>query len=258
MREGKMMDRKVYVVYYSPTYSSKKNAIAIGEVLGEVCEIDVTQQSPQETMFTADDIVIFGTPVYSGRVPVFAMERFRRFKGNHTKCILTVTYGNRDYDDALIELLDMATDNGLQVIGRASLIAEHTYGSIQIGRPDKTDILAHKSFAKEVLSKIQRGDLKSVQVKGNRPYRAGGTGGKFRPLTDADLCVNCGLCKIKCPMYAIADDNKTIDNDKCIACFRCIKNCPVHAKNMDTPAYHDFAHEFSSKLEQAKDNAYFL
>ncbi len=252
------MNTNVYAIYYSPTYTSKKNVISIAEELGEVQEIDVTQKNPQETVFTNEDIVIFGAPVYGGRVPTFAMERFKNFKGSNTKCILTVTYGNRDYDDALLELLDMATENGFTVIGCASLIGEHTYGTIQIGRPNKDDILEHKLFAKEILSKIQKNNFNTIEVKGNRPYREGGTGGKFRPLTNTDLCVNCGVCKIKCPMYAIAEDNKTIDNEKCIACFRCIKNCPVHAKHIDIPEYNDFANKFSIMLEKGKDNEYFL
>ena len=32
-----------------------------------------------------------------------AAEKIKKFKGNLAKCAVVVTYGNRDYDDALIE-----------------------------------------------------------------------------------------------------------------------------------------------------------
>ena len=44
----------------------------------------------------------------------------------------------------------------------------------------------------------------------------------------------------------------------CISCFRCIRNCPVHAKNMDVEVYHAFAREFSSRLEERRENEYYL
>ncbi len=252
------MEGKVYALYYSPTYTSKKNVIAIAQEFGSVSAIDLTKEGPKETTFSEDDLVVFGAPVYGGRIPVFAMERFKCFKGNNTKCVITVTYGNRDYDDALLEFSDMTTENGFCIVACASLIGEHTYGTIQIGRPNEVDILQHKNFAKQIQLKIEKGIFSPIEVKGNRPYKTGGTGGSFRPLTNSDLCVNCGLCKRECPMNAIGEDNKTIDSDKCIACFRCIKNCPLHAKNMDTPEYEEFACGFTKRLETAKENEYFL
>jgi hypothetical protein len=43
-------------------------------------------------------------PVYKGRAPVFLTDYFSRVKGNNTAVVFIVVYGNRDYDDALLEL----------------------------------------------------------------------------------------------------------------------------------------------------------
>ena len=74
-----------------------------------------------------DYLVVFSSPVYGGRIPKVARGRFANFFGNKTPCVITVTYGNRDFDDALLELYDFATANGFDVIGAAALIGRHTY-----------------------------------------------------------------------------------------------------------------------------------
>ena len=49
-----------------------------------------------------DDVVLFAAPVYGGRLPAMAAERFRRIRGAGQKCVAVVVYGNRDYEDALL------------------------------------------------------------------------------------------------------------------------------------------------------------
>lgn len=65
---------------------------------------------------------------------------------------------------------------------------------------------------------------------------------------DHDKCVNCGLCKDKCPYHAIihmpvpceeacpvgaisrnSDNREEIDFDKCIYCGKCMRECPFGA-----------------------------
>ena len=47
---------------------------------------------------------IIGVPVYGGRVPVEAISRLQRLKANNTPAVIVVVYGNRDYNDAILEL----------------------------------------------------------------------------------------------------------------------------------------------------------
>ena len=250
---------KITAVYFSATETTKKNVLSIAGALGgDVHEIDVTLPGDLSADFGPDDLVIFGTPCYGGRVPNLAAQRFEGFKGHNTPAIAVVTYGNRDFDDAIVELADLADARGFITVAAAAVIGQHTYGTIAVGRPDANDLALNADFAKKVKDKLA-GGVSSItaSLPGNRPYKDGGKGGAFRPQT-TDACVSCGLCAAQCPTAAIGDDFRTIDNDKCIACFRCIRFCPVKAKVMDTPAYNEFAVGFSQKLAEPKTNRYFI
>lgn len=254
-----MIPEKVTTIYFSPTNGSKKNADAIASAFSCPKEsIDITTPDFEGKSFDGKTLVIFSAPCYGGRIPSVAASRFEAFSGNNTPCVLSVTYGNRDFDDSLAELCDIAVKNGFIPIGAAALIGQHTFGEIAVGRPDRNDLAAAKTFGVNVLGSLKEG-IKNISgiIPGNRPYKEGGKGGRFRPRT-LDTCTLCGLCAENCPVKAIGDDFKTIDDSKCISCFRCIKQCPSHAKVMDTPEYTEFAEAFSQKLSIRRENMYFI
>ncbi len=251
----------VEAIYFSPTGTSKTGAAAIARAIDPAAkEIDVTVAGtvPERTSFPKDSLVVFGAPVYGGRLYRGAVERFQQFVGHKTPCIVTVTYGNRDFDDALLELKDLVEALGFVPVAAAALVGQHTYGSIQVGRPEAADVAQDEAFALQVKAALEKGSLEAVEVPGNYPYREGGSGGRFRPLT-SDACTRCGLCARECPEQAIDPvDPSQIDGEKCISCFRCIRRCPAGAKNMDTEEYRSFAEAFTQKLAQRKENQYFL
>ena len=248
------MQKSISKIYFSPTGNTKKTVDAMAEALAETTrDYDVTvDAAPAPREFTADDFVIFGAPVYGGRIPKVAAARLTGFTGKQTPCIVVVSYGNRHYDDALLELADMAKAQGFVVKGGAAIVGRHTFGEIQMDRPNAADLAADQAFARKA---AENPDGKELNLYGNRPYKDGGNGGGFRPLT-SDTCTSCGQCVKSCPMQAIGPDCKTI-SDQCISCFRCIRICPTGAKNMDTEAYNSFATDFSEKLKVGRDNEYF-
>lgn len=252
---------KATAIYFSPTNTSKKGTEAIAAAVCPDFEaMDLTRfdAAPSRTEFGPEELVVFGAPVYGGRLYRGSVERFRRLKGQGTPCIVTVTYGNRDFDDALLELADLVTELGFVPVAAAALIGEHTYGDIQKGRPAADDLAMDADFAHKVARKLADGSRTCPEIPGNRPYKEGGNGGKFHPLT-SEKCVKCGLCARECPEGAIDPEKGfAVNPEKCIACFRCIRRCPVHAKNMEVPAYQEFAAMFTQKLAERKENRYFL
>ena len=151
-----------------------------------------------------------------------------------------------------MEMEDIAKKQGFVVKGAAALVGRHTYGTIQIDRPDADDLAADAEFAK----KAAASDGLTCIIPGNRPYKEAIPGGKFKPLT-SDACVGCGICKRGCPVEAIGE-NFQVNPEICISCFRCIRTCPVQAKNMDVDAYNAFSADFSAKLAARRENEYYL
>jgi flavodoxin len=114
------MNGKITKIYFSPTGNTKKSVDAMAAAIGsEFQAYDVTvEKDASQHVFTPEDFAIIGAPVYGGRVPKVAAARLARFQGNQTPCIVVVTYGNRHYDDALLELADLAQAQGFVVKAR--------------------------------------------------------------------------------------------------------------------------------------------
>ena len=169
---------KVTAVYFSPTGNSKKAANCMAETIGkEIESIDITVMA-SNAEFTEGDFVIFSAPVYAGRIPIMAVDRIRRFKGKGARAVAIAVYGNRHYDDALLELSDMLSENGFQVISAAAFIAQHSiFPKVGTNRPDTADFHQMDAFVSETLQILQKdcGKLLPIHIPGNRPYKIPGS-----------------------------------------------------------------------------------
>ena len=119
------------LVYYSPTGTSKRTieAIAVGLDVKPIDHVDLTLPGSGSTshVFHADELVVIAAPVYSGRVPSKAAERLRSLSAEGTPAVLVVVYGNRAYEDALLELKDLTSEQGFTAVAGAAFIGEHSY-----------------------------------------------------------------------------------------------------------------------------------
>lgn len=232
------MNKQVNLLYFSATDTTSKVIKEVGNGISEkVNEYDITLPASREKnlAFGFNDVVIVGVPVYAGRVPDFLIDYFENIKGNNTLAIFIAVYGNRDYDDALLELKDTFEKNGFVSMACGAFIGEHSYTTkVGTGRPDFDDLKIAINFGMEIKEKLNNvedfAQTNKINIKGNFPYRERKPGRKIAPETN-DKCIKCGECAKHCPMGAIDFSNfKEIDATKCIKCCSCIKRCPVGAK----------------------------
>lgn len=254
--------KEVHLIYYSPALSTRKVIRAIGKELNApIKEHDITQGVEQPLFFTENDVVVFGIPVYAGRVPSFAAEYFQQIKGTSTPAILICVYGNREYDDALIELKDICQGNGFIPFAAGAFIARHSiFPNVGEGRPDDKDRLKFADFARKCLKKLDSLKKESInlEVKGNRPYREPS---KIPIIQTGDrMCDNCGTCVKMCPTQAISEKNpRKTNKDLCISCARCIAVCPQHSRKFRGLIYRIARHKFESKyIGERKEPEFFF
>ncbi len=242
------MDKQLSVLYFSATDSTAK---VIKEIAASISDsfkeynITLPINRQKEVAFGSNDLVIVGLPVYAGRVPAFLMDYLVKVKGNDTPAIFITVYGNRNYDDALLELKDTFEKNGFIGIAGGAFIAEHSYtDKVGTGRPDADDLKIAREFGAEIRNKLESNEdvlqLSKLIVKGNFPYKERIPAAPMSPETK-DNCINCGICAKHCPMGAIDfNDYKKAEASKCVKCCSCIRRCPLKAKSINHEIFKKF------------------
>ena len=248
----------VKAVYYSATGNTEavvtRIAKRIAERLGvsvESYDFTLPENRTQLQNFGPSELVVFGTPVYAGRVPNKMLPAVQTlFKGDGTLAVPVVTFGNRNFDNGLIELRNELEHNGFHTIAGAGVACSHVFSDqIASGRPDEEDWKILDDFADRAAEKA--GSLTEipapVQVRGDDPvgpyYTPLGTDGKpavflkAKPLTRMDACDQCGICAKVCPMGSISAEDPSQVTGICIKCQACVKKCPQHAKYFDDAAF---------------------
>lgn len=219
----------LHTFFFSPSDTTRKYAKAMTDAFSEESQlIDLTHGSCKIEYDLVDgDTVLMLAPVYAGRIPTMAADLFRQIDGHGMKAIVAVVYGNRDYDDALLELADIAVEAGFEVIAAGAFIAQHCiFPKVANGRPDASDMAIATDFIKRAK---ESGKLNVSTIKGNRPYKRPGAV-PLRPQTDENECRSCGVCARECPTGAIDPLTLATDKERCITCCRCIAVCGTHAR----------------------------
>ncbi|WP_195267886.1 EFR1 family ferrodoxin [Eubacterium sp. 1001713B170207_170306_E7] len=275
-----MKINRVWAVYFSATGTTQKLvtqvAATLSQKLGvayESFDFTLPEERKAPKSFEPDDLVVFGTPVYAGRVPNVLLKYLLTLEGNGAMAVPLVLYGNRDYDDALIELRDILEKDGFYPLTAGAFIGEHSFSdTLASGRPDERDMEKARQFAGLTYEKaaavtdIQ--DTSRLHIKGTpNPYREyyqprDRKGNpvdirKVKPLTD-DTCTDCKLCAEVCPMGSIDHDDVRIYTGICIKCGACIKKCPVHARYYDDAGYLYHKHELEEGLKRRAEPEWFL
>lgn len=286
---------RVTAVYFSPTGGSRKYAEAVSRGIDKnFSSVDLTDRKNREKTctFGPEDLVVFCAPVYAGRLPVLPEGLFRNLKADGASAVVSVTYGNREFDDALLELKELCEEEGFKSIAAAAFLAQHTYTDrLAGGRPCEKDLAEAESFGRAVAEMMKAQQKKDRQGKthdgtassqhllsegfftdadlkerllsmndipGKHPYKESGRMPKHTET--ADFCSECGLCAKICPAGAITyGAGMEADGELCIGCLACVKNCPRGARFVKDPGLS----QIREKLEPAfggiyKENQYFI
>lgn len=227
---------KIRVLCFSPTGGTQRVAdILAGALADEVLRVDLADSKTDfgGVALAGEDVALIAVPSYGGRVPAIAAERLAAVRGNGARAVLACVYGNRAYEDTLVELQDTARQAGFRVIGAVAAVAEHSIArQFAAGRPDEQDARQLREFAGQIRAKLSAGDSGEPAIPGNRPYKKAGGAGMVPKATRA--CTRCGVCARACPVQAIHPNNpKEVDEKACISCMRCVSVCPHSARKVN-------------------------
>lgn len=270
-----MEKENVYAVYFSPTGNTRRiaEAAAAAAAAGgaQVRVIDFTMPADRDRVcaFKASDLVFFGMPVYAGRLPNKLLEFLAiGFAGKGARAAAVVTFGNRGFDSALLELYDSLTGNGFEVCSAAAFACGHAFSdTVAAGRPDESDLMQVWGFGRRTLKNAEEGRMLPRNALGSEvgPYYTPlGTDGepkqflKAKPVTDERKCTRCGLCARMCPMGSIEMNDCSLVSGVCIKCHACISSCPEHAKRFADEAFLSHKAMLEMSLVRRKNNSVFV
>lgn len=251
----------VYAMYFSPTGGTKKAVDILAGELGTFWEMDFSLPGkPYELYrFEPGDVCIIGVPSFGGRVPETALRSLTKVRAKGAAAVVVVSYGNRAYEDTLLELRKAMEGCGFKVIAAVAAVTEHSimhqYGT---GRPDDKDRKELKAMAEKIKKKLLKPDSwKDFFVPGRYPYK------EFHSIPmvpeAGGNCKRCGLCAASCPAEAISRVNpEKTDGDRCISCMRCVSICPEHERKVNKMLVFAASMKLKKACSGRKDNELFL
>ena len=269
----------VHAVYFSPTGNAKKVVTTLAQAIADTLGVpmdsyDFTLPESREKVHTygADDLLVIGTPVYAGRIPNKMLPFIQtHFEGNGALAIPVAVFGNRNFDNGLIELRNELEAHGFHTIAGAGIPTEHVFSDkLATGRPDADDLAQIHAFGIKAAEKITSLTKipAPIAVRGDDPvgpyYTPLGTDGKpavflkAKPVTDPEKCTGCGICATVCPMGSIPADAPDTCTGICIKCQACIKICPAGAKYFDNEAFLSHVAMLEQNYTRRSEAEYFI
>jgi len=194
-------------------------------------------------VFSEDDIIVFGHPVYFSNIPKiahdFIVKHREYFAGKKIFIIATMGLFSGDGAGCSARLLKKY---GAEIIGGLHIKMPDCIGDVKLL---KKPLEGNKSLVKMAEEKIK---LSAKRLKEGKPtkdglnifYHIAGLFGqrlwfygkcrsyKNKPDIDLSKCTGCELCVKNCPMNNLEKMNgKIVSRKKCTMCYRCVSHCPA-------------------------------
>ena len=262
--------KQVKLVYFSPTGTTQKvlESIASGIAVENVTHINLTlpDDARQPMPPFSDELVIIGAPVYGGRIPTEVVHRFKRLKADNTLAVTVVLYGNREFEDALLELKNLAVELGFHPVAGGAFIGEHSFATADLpianGRPDSLDVEKAKDFGARIREKVTALPSSEaptdLEIPGRFPYEGGARSMNASPVTQEDTCTVCGTCAGVCPTAAISiNGSVSTQVELCIRCCACVKSCPTGARVWENEQMHKITTWLNENCSARKEPQFF-
>lgn len=255
----------VRAVYFSPTRTTETIAREVaGELAAalsaetEAVSLTLPDERPVDVACGADDVLVFGFPVYAGRVPELVADEIARLEGGGAQAVAIGLYGNRHFDDALLEAADLLEEQGFRIAAAGAFIGEHSMtAQVAAGRPDEADRESARVFGRDVAAKIASDAVGAPAIEGCRPYKERPEPADIRPRTTDD-CTACGICAAVCPVGVIDPEDPKRVEAGCLRCNACVKRCPEHAKFFKSEPTDKIVAMLESTCRERKEPTLFL
>ncbi|MDF7798389.1 4Fe-4S dicluster domain-containing protein [Pontiellaceae bacterium B1224] len=258
-----MNNKIIHFIFFSPTGTTRTTleAIAKGTGCTTGSTVNLTLEAPSDSPeFSEADLVLVGMPVYGGRLPALAAKRFKSIAGNGAAVVPVVVYGNRHYDDCLVELYDLCKEQGFHPVAAGAFLGEHSFSTaalpLSVGRPDAADLEKAEAFGRNITEE----ELRVERVPGNRPYKERMQPAGSATSVDAATCIQCGKCIEVCPTQGMHMTETAAEShpDNCIWCMACERICPVHARTLTHEKVMVSARKLSEFFSERREPETFL
>jgi ferredoxin/flavodoxin len=255
---------------FSPTGTTRRVVDQVARGLGlpgtTVLDLTLPRSETSGVQEAVCDVAVIGSPVYAGRLPPLMVERLQRIQGGGRPAVLVVVYGNRAFEDALLEMADVAEVAGFRPLAAAAFIGEHSYSTaglpIAPGRPDGVDLAKAFRFGKRLAEELRVGTSDTwnlpLALPGNRPPKELRVPMGVAPAVDGDLCEACGQCGPVCPSGAIGAEGPEANGSLCVQCCACIRACPSGARRTVDPRVLQIAERLNQNCKQRQEPEVFF
>ncbi|MHA1674922.1 MAG: EFR1 family ferrodoxin [Promethearchaeota archaeon] len=280
-----MPSPRIQTVYFSPTGNTKKICSRLAFALGFPADppIDLTQSRMRKQLQKTSwqdltgDLIIFGAPVYVGRIPdqVLTLLNTPTIEGKNRWAIVIAVNGNVQTGSAVAELGGLLRQQGFRILAAANITGRHSFCNPTLllgeGRPDETDFRELNQFANRIIDKLiitpenpkepPEITLPIIETKidytVNHPQNGARKMAEF-PKRNSEKCVECRECFAHCPTDAIDFTTLEIDEERCFRCYACVRVCAFGARNITLRMSPEMQERFERAVEQRLPPEFFI